>query len=722
MNWWQQNLFSMKDIYSNESLIEARARAARYEGSLEPNLRKTLGQFFTGLPLGRILAAIAFDNAMSSVIDPMAGHGDLLDAVAERAARMHRHIQWLQGGEIDPPTADMCRERLQGWNRVIATLSIRALDAFNPVAAGGYLADGYDLVITNPPYVRYQTLATKNGNVPQLPPDKIRQHLVEIVRKHVPAEEFPSWQRIMKSYSGLADLSVPAWILCAALVRPGGTLALVAPATWRSRDYGSVIEYLLGRFFRLEYLIEDTQPGWFSDALVRTQLVVARRLPVTESRMPPFSRPEGKPVLSVKVSPVASGNNSLVGSAFLGDDPEGAFASWMRSARAGTQTEALGLNAQVSPLWDILENALTLDAQRKRSGSIASASKSLFENSQTSPLALVPRSMRSFFRDVSPTNLVFPAVAGLSISQGLRTGCNGFFYVDHVDKLGSSASIRLSSLFNNEELKVPAECCLPVVRRQSEVAGPVDESRLDGRVLDLSGWVLPEDLGTVERARGLYEREGIRMPKVMPGELANFVRRAAETVYAGGHEPKRIRELSAVRTNVRLSGNGRSPRFWYMLPPFARRHRPDAFVPRVNQGIPWIEINADPPVLIDANFLTIWSDAPGWTRFALRAILNSAWCRACMEALGTPLGGGALKLEAAQLRRLPLPKLGAAELATLHAQGSTLTPAATAVPESVNRFVLAKITGIEETDPRLGNLLKDLESFSEALCCERQRK
>ena len=57
-----------------------------YEAGLDPVRRKRLGQFFTGVPLGRILSSIALDASALTVIDPMAGHGDLLDAVVERAS------------------------------------------------------------------------------------------------------------------------------------------------------------------------------------------------------------------------------------------------------------------------------------------------------------------------------------------------------------------------------------------------------------------------------------------------------------------------------------------------------------------------------------------------------------------------------------------------------------------------------------------------------------
>src|SRR5262245_26981666 len=130
---------------------DARSEAVRYEASLEPGRRKRLGQFFSGLSLGRILAAIALDNDAASVIDPMAGHGDLLDAVLERAALRGQCLARLEGVEIDVKTADACRERLAGWedSGVADAIAIRSGDAFDDKQPTKYADGGYDLVITN---------------------------------------------------------------------------------------------------------------------------------------------------------------------------------------------------------------------------------------------------------------------------------------------------------------------------------------------------------------------------------------------------------------------------------------------------------------------------------------------------------------------------------------------------------------------------------------------
>jgi N-6 DNA Methylase len=708
----------MPSPQTSEQLGWSRARAARYERSLGSKRRKALGQFFTGLPLGRLLAAIAFDRDISSVIDPMAGHGDLLDAVAERAARTNHHLKHLHAVEIDAPIAELCRERVEQWKHQADETTVRTGNAFDPELGSRYLSAGYDLVIANPPYVRYQTLAASDDGVSQLSPREIRRNLGELVAGRAMPEELRSWRGIVERYSGFSDLAVPSWILSASLVRRGGVLALVAPATWRSRNYGATIEYLLGTFFHLEYLIEDTQPGWFSDVLVRTQLVVARRIALAKSHQSiPLGPQSNQAAITVKVSPSAGGNGSLVGSSFLGDDPEGAFAAWLGSRARGEGADVLGISVQEGAN---LKERRFLSPSHGRDRRMGNRINRLFD-SRESPANLVPPALQSLFDGAAPVNLVLVETAGISVSQGLRTGCNGFFYVDHIETSDPDTRIRLSSLFGKQEITVPADCVKPVVRRQSEYTGPVGATQLTGRVLDLESWALPEDMEIVNANRHLYERENIPLPKILPTELAHFIRRAARTVYTNGNEPRPIPHLSAVRTNNRPPGKDRTPRFWYMLPPFARRHRPDAFVPRVNQRIPWVEINDDPPVLIDANFSTIWGERPHWTRFALRALLNTLWCRACMEALGTPLGGGALKLEATQLRSLPIPSLHEADLSVLDAQGRALPPSASSVPEAVDRLVLAKITGLPELNHEVSKLLKGLETTADSLCRERQR-
>ena len=718
----------MPVLRSNSDVDDARAGAAAYKAGLEPIRRKRLGQFFTGVPLGRILSSIALDPSALTVIDPMAGHGDLLDAVVERASGRGQRLACVQAVEIDPPTADMCRRRLDAWRTVLGDgLTVRQGNAFAIEDPNGYRHEGYDLVITNPPYVRYQALANGDATGAMPTGDDVRRALRIAVERRIDPAEWPIWRTLIDSYSGHADLSVPAWILSASLVRPGAVLALVAPATWRSRNYGDIVQYLLERCFRLECLVEDTQPGWFSDALVRTQLVVARRRRSEDARVPLVERGQSSSnVITVKVSPTASGRGSLMGGAFDDVDAEGRFADWIRGLTQGGNDSTRGLWWNVSSVADMSEAAFAAVRRRTWFESLEPRTSAgpLFDDARAvEPAGLLPATIKALLGEMPSATVALPEALGLSISQGLRTGCNGFFYVDLIQQPSQHrVRVRLSALFGNDELTVPDACLVPVVRRQSELHGPVDRLRLCGRVLDLSGWVLPEDAEPVERTRHLFVREGMPVPAVMPDALADFVRRAARTIYPSGSERTRIPDLSAVRTNVRVEESGRAPRFWYMLPTFARRHRPDAFIARVNQDVPSVQINDDPPALIDANFSTIWGDAAHWTRYAILALLNSAWCHACMEALGTPLGGGALKLEATHLKRLPLPVLMAPDLAILDAWGRAQLADPREHSPSIDGFIVAKIFGVDGNASRSRELVQSLRQAADEWCRARQRQ
>jgi hypothetical protein len=75
--------------------------------------------------------------------------------------------------------------------------------------------------------------------------------------------------------------------------------------------------------------------------------------------------------------------------------------------------------------------------------------------------------------------------------------------------------------------------------------------------------------------------------------------------------------------------------------------------------------------LVDANFTTFTTNGE-LSDHQLLALLNSGWCQALLEATGTPLGGGALKVEAAHWRSIPIPRLEPAETYELGRLGRSL--------------------------------------------------
>jgi hypothetical protein len=157
-----------------------------------------------------------------------------------------------------------------------------------------------------------------------------------------------------------------------------------------------------------------------------------------------------------------------------------------------------------------------------------------------------------------------------------------------------------------------------------------------------------------------------------------------------------------------------------MLPAFTARHLPAIFSPRINHGTPAVALNSHPPILIDANFSTLWAEQSQWTAHALYALFHSNWCLAAMEAAGTPLGGGALKLEATHIRHVPIPALSRRDCETLSALGQQLAAGVPSARHQIDMFILAaSLPGMNEND--LKEVARHIDSRREAACAARQR-
>ena len=696
-------------MWGPEPKIEAHEAARAFEEALPPAQRKALGQYFTGMRLGRVLAHLAIGPETGRVLDPMAGNGDLLDAAREVAARVGATLTQVDGIEIDPATAGFCDYRLKTLaGPGDGALRIICGDAFDYRSYESLGAQPYDLVITNPPYVRYQAL---NGRA-----DKVRQGLLAAADELLDGDERAVWTALAEGYSGLADLSVPAWLLSALLVRPGGRLALVVPATWRSRAYGDVIRYLLLRCFALEIIVEDTQPGWFSDALVRAHLIVARRLSDEEIAGPLGARERWTEARWIQVAPETADDKSLVGAAFPDLDPEAAFARWCRTGgdqRPGVEVRGFSLAGE----WAALRATAGSRAWFARLEAGARDLPPYAAGTASGPP--VPEAVLDLLPDeFDGSALCSLEELGLNAGQGLRTGCNRFFYCRALHESDSAMiEVELDDAYGGNVLAVPRDAVRPVLHRQADLEGWRNGHLPATRVLDLRGWVLPEDAEAARAAQRSYEIADIAPPRQMPAALAEFVRRAAAQPLGTGEAAKPVCELSAVRTNVRAARPAAPPRFWYMLPDFMRRHLPHAFVPRIIHGSPQVYRNAEEPILVDANFSTFWPDDDGWSPDAVAAFLNSAWCKAVMEAVGTPLGGGALKLEAAHLRAMPVPRIGRAaidEINTVFAAQKSEERTRQAIDRVVLGALLATTTSAAALDRLAQGLYRRLSAMSAA--------
>jgi N-6 DNA Methylase len=616
--------------------------------------RKRLGQYFTGSRVARLLAALSGASEARSIVDPMVGSGDMLLACIEEGGAAAE----LAGVDIDSAALELCDERLRAAGR---SGHLHAGNAFEPTVLRRLPRTAWDLVITNPPYVRYQSTArAMDGDLALPDAGGIRAGLLDLLDELTALDQGDKqlFEGLVRSYSGLADLALPSWLLCAGLVAPGGTLSMLVPTTWLSREYALPVRYLLARCFDVVCVVEDADASWFEQALVRTTLVVTRRVPRRSSA---FAEPRrGHPHIRLTA---ADGNpDSLVGSLYPDDaDPERRLASLVRGWRNRESVPAGSpLDAHYVPS-ELASDALGQWARRQ-----SWLDDDFDPGGERKLLAtLAPRILRVAGDRREHRTL---DQLGWRVGQGLRTGANDFFYVSAAGARGRNPVVRGSDAVGGLELEVPAGVVRPVLRRQAELPSgtAVREAGLAGRLLDLNGYALAEDLAA----------SGTDAYAAMPEPLAAHVRAVAALEIRIAGAERRVPELSAVRTNVRVADARRPdnpPRFWYQLPPLAPRHVPSLLMARINNGHPRCYLNAD-AVAIDANFSTFWQTSePAIDRFALLAALNSSWTAAALETEATVLGGGGLKVEAANLRRLTLPDVGPAGWSKLAELGREVT-------------------------------------------------
>lgn len=626
--------------------------------------RKRLGQFFTGEPLARLLAALASAQDARAIIDPMAGSGDMLIAAKSLGSPKSE----LTAIEIDPEAAGRCCERLASV--ASDSPSVKVGNAFDPSTWIGFEEKTWDLVITNPPYVRYQLASSRTEGPVAVPSaQEVRCGLAAILsrRSGLPTSERDLLQALAEHHSGLADLAVPAWILCASLVRNGGRLAMVVPDTWLSRDYALPVQYLLHRLFEIESVIEDGEAQWFPEALVRTTLVVARRVP---DRGPGRLDSIRKHIHIQLCSKPTMG--SVVGNMYPhSQQPEVEFASDVATLAELPSTPVL--KEKLRARWVAPLDASSLGTRPGDSKWLQDCEPGLVPRSPNGAgrAPALPAAVRDLVGDLDQVwNL---GSVGWHVGQGLRTGANRFFYVDLVDERPNEILVRVDPEISPKPIPVPLDAVATVVRKQNDLVKSKRPEESLGRLLLLNCYALPEDLDLDT------QRFGTPIYRTMKEPLAEHVRRAAAFKVGTDKTLKTIPELSAVKTNIRAADPKRPhrpPRFWYQLPPLAPRHTPHLFIPRVNHDHPIARRN---PVgtIIDANFSTLWpAKKHSLPSDALLALLHSTWALAFLECTGTVLGGGALKVEATHLRKLAFPPLGAEQIAALTRIGEQLMPSA----------------------------------------------
>ena len=236
--------------------------------------QKLRGGFYTAAPIAAFLARWVGGCSPRSVLEPSCGDGAFLEALDGAGIAS---LERVTACEIDAQEAEKARHRT---NLPVDLLHTDFLRWYLFEARG---REGFDAIVGNPPFIRYQYLAEEQQNLAA----KMFSLLGLAFTKHTNA-----W--------------VPFVLASVNLLRPGGRIAMVVPSEILHIPHAeSLRQYLSAQCSRI--VLFDPEEIWFDDTLQGTVLLLAEK-----------KRQRSEKTVGIAVQPV---RNQLL----LQEDPEDCF-------------------------------------------------------------------------------------------------------------------------------------------------------------------------------------------------------------------------------------------------------------------------------------------------------------------------------------------------------------------------------------------------------------
>lgn len=204
---------------------------------------KLRGGFYTDTCIASFLVRWVNVSKPMAILEPSCGDGAFLAEIE----RCMDGMEQVTACEINGAEAEKAR------NRTSLPINVKNIDFLRWYLWEGRHGDGFDAVIGNPPFIRYQYLP----NEQQLLAEEIFRHLKLPFTKHTNA-----W--------------VPFVLASLRLLRPGGRLAMVVPAEiFHIPHAKSLRSYLADQCSRI--LLIDPEELWFNGTIQGTVLLLAEK-------------------------------------------------------------------------------------------------------------------------------------------------------------------------------------------------------------------------------------------------------------------------------------------------------------------------------------------------------------------------------------------------------------------------------------------------------------
>lgn len=210
--------------------LSTRVIAGRFA---DQDLDKLRGGYYTPTALARWLATWAVRTTTDRVLEPSCGDGSFLDAATSRLMELGTPtaatIRQVRGVEVVPTEAEKARTRLRASLGLQGNQVVETSDFFT-WSEGEGAAEKFDVVIGNPPFIRYQAF-----------PEPSRGLAMSLmVAEGLKANK-------------LTNIWVPFVVAAVTKLKKGGRLALVLPAELLQVTYAAQLRsFLIDRFSRID--------------------------------------------------------------------------------------------------------------------------------------------------------------------------------------------------------------------------------------------------------------------------------------------------------------------------------------------------------------------------------------------------------------------------------------------------------------------------------------
>ncbi len=431
-----------------------------YEDIICDKHRKENGEFYTEDSISKLITTFSVkaknDSKIKNVLDPMCGTGMFLKNIQEYATEK----TGIWGIEKNKFTSYMCntilshnRENLNG-NINIVNKDLFSIDINNDESieivngdTKNIPSEGFDLIIGNPAYIRYQALGYMFSEIPQYIKDyyinigkklenssdyvtfvgiyiralllcksehkqQILNNISKIVKKRMITEEDNEWESLVKSYSGLSDSTVPTWFLSYKLCEENGIIGYITSDSWLKKDYGNSLKKFIAKKSKLLYIFDMSNVNCFKDAQVNTSIVICQKSSMIEENINnnvkfiKFKTKQGKKVeLETVISNILFKSNiniELESSLYI------EFQKFVNNLNTDYEDEYINIRL-------VKQNNLTIDEEEK-----------LIEWGKYFETGTV-------LDKIIKEDWEFIEKSSISVNQGMRSGYNNFFYFESVD-------------------------------------------------------------------------------------------------------------------------------------------------------------------------------------------------------------------------------------------------------------------------------------------------